>query len=179
MPIVLTANGKASLGTFRGTPQTLQLMKQYALGPEGEQNFRVRQWTEAIVRDVAPKDYLSEILALHGWAKSPVIRYTNDALHVEQVKSPARMLTEIEKTGKCLCDCDEVALLLATMGLVLGREAEFVTVGFSSADVYTHVFTRLMEPRSHEWILVDTVAGTRDAEMANKVLVYKFYPVDS
>ena len=178
MSTILTANGKASLGTFRGTPQTLQLMRKYALGPEGEQNFHVRQWTEAIVRDVAPKDYLSEILALYGWAKSPVIRYTNDALHVEQVKSPARILAEIDKTGKCLCDCDDIALLLATMGLVLGREAQFCIVGFTSADVYTHVFTRLMEPRSREWIIVDPVAGTRDAEMASRVAVFKFQDVD-
>ena len=175
----LTNNATASLGTFRGTPQTVALMRDYALGPDGEQNFFVRQCTEAIVRDVAPKDYLSEILALYGWAKSPILRYTNDALHVEQVKSPFRVLTEVKTTGKALVDCDCVTVLLATMGLVLGRDVEFVVAGFMTPGVYTHVFPRIREPRSREWIILDTVAGTRDLEMARKIVTFKTYPVDS
>lgn len=171
--------GRVSLGKFRGTPQTLKLMRDYALGPEGEQSFVVRQHAESIVRQIPPKDYLSEILAVHAWTTSPIFRYTNDALHVEQVKSPLRILSEVERTGRTLVDCDDVATLIAALCLTLGRRCQFVVVGFGASGAYTHVFTRVHEPKSGEWIVLDPVAGTRDAEMTSRISHFKFYEVDS
>lgn len=175
----LSSPGTVSLGRFRGTPQTLKLMRDYAVGKEGEQSFVVRQYAESIVRQIAPKDYLSEILAIHAWTTSPVFRYTNDALHVEQVKSPLRILNEVAQTGRSLVDCDDIATLVAALALTLGRKCEFAVVGFGASDSYTHVFTRIQEPKSREWIIVDPVAGTRDAEMASRVSHFKFYDIDS
>lgn len=179
MDISLSAPGKVSLGRFRGTPQTLKLMRDYATGPEGEQSFVVRQHAEAIVRQIAPKDYLSEILAIYGWVTGEKFRYTNDALHVEQVKSPLRILTEVTQTGRSLVDCDDIATLIAALGLSLGRKCQFVVAGFGGSGEFTHVFARIQEPKSYEWIIVDPVAGTRDAEMASRVTQHKFYEIDS
>jgi hypothetical protein len=179
MQAPLTAAGRVQLGKFRGTPQTLKLMRDYAVGPEGEQSFVVRQYAESIVRQIAPKDYLSEILALHGWATSPVFRYTNDALHVEQVKSPLRILNEVKQSGTSLVDCDDIATLLAALALSLGRRCQYVIVGFGAPGSFTHVFTRVQEPKSKEWIILDPVAGTRDAEMASRAIQHEFYEIDS
>lgn len=178
MQLALSPPSSVSLGKFRGTPQTLKLMRDYAIGSEGEQSFLVRQFAEAVVRQIAPKDYLSEILALYGWAKAPQFRYTNDALHVEQVKSPQRILMEVQTMGSSLVDCDDTATLLAAMALTLGRRVQFVVAGFGAPGVFTHVFTRIQEPRSREWIIVDPVAGTRDAEMANRVAHVEFVEVE-
>jgi hypothetical protein len=153
-------------------------MVEYALGTEGEKNFVVRQWAESIVRHVAPKDYLSEILALYGWATSPWLRYTNDAIHVEQVKTPYRTLLEVSKTGVSLVDCDDIAVVMAAMALSLGRRCQYVVVGFGHPDVFTHVFLRVQEPKTKEWIVLDPVAGTHDADMLRKVRNSKIVEVD-
>lgn len=178
MSLSLSPPGQVSLGKFRGTPQTLRLMIDYALGKEGEQSFMVRQAAESVVRSVPPKDYLSEILAIYGWAKSPKFRYTNDAYHVEQVKTPHRILTEVSSGGTSLVDCDDIATLIAAMALTLGRRCQFVVVGFGAPGVFTHVFTRVQEPRSKEWIAVDPVAGSRDVQMSKQVTQVDFVEVE-
>jgi hypothetical protein len=138
----------------------------------------VRQAAESVVRGLSPKDYLSEIVALYGWAKSPAFRYTNDALHVEQIKTPERILMEVQKDGVSLVDCDDSATLIAAMALTLGRQCQFVVVGFGAPGVYTHVFVRVKEPKSGEWIFIDPVAGTRDRQMAKRATCYQFTPVE-
>lgn len=171
--------GKPWLSSFKGTSDTIALMLAYARGNEGEQNARVRQWAETIVRQIAPKDYLSEILALRGWCTSPHLRYTNDARHVEQVKTPFRILSEIESTGVSLVDCDDIACLLAALGMSLGRAAAYTMAGFSRSDPQmTHVFCRLQEPRSGVWIVCDPVAGTREQEMLESAVRFETVSVD-
>ena len=162
------------------------MMLDHALGKEGEQNLRVRQWAEQIIREVAPKDYLSEILALRHWATSPWVRYTNDAAHVEQIKTPYRALHELETTGSTLLDCDDIACLLAALGMSVGRETSFVVVGFDAPivlrpgmdPVYTHVFCRMKEPRSKTWIVCDPVAGPNEAQMLSRVKHFKIWNVE-
>jgi len=175
---MLAGPANVSLGTFRGTDDTLRYMREFALGPEGERHYLVRQFAEDIVRDIAPKDYLSEILALRYWATSPRIRYTNDARHVEQVKTPVRTLTEIQKQGFALLDCDDIATVIAALGMAFGREASFVVVGFGAPGAYTHVFARLKEPKSGAWIVCDPVAGPNEADMLRRVKTYKIVSVD-
>ena len=171
--------GKPWLAGFSSTDDTIALMLRYARGDEGERSARVRQWAEAIVRLLRPKDYLSEILAIRGWCTGPHLRYTNDARHVEQVKTPLRILNEIDKHGTSLVDCDDIATLIAALGMCLGRNACFTMAGFSQAsDQYTHVFCRLQEPRSSTWIVCDPVAGSREAEMLSSVVRFKNISVD-
>lgn len=171
--------GRPWLSSFKGTDDTLRLMVQYARGPEGEQNARVRQWAEAMVRLLRPKDYLSEILSIRGWCTGPQLRYTNDARHVEMVKTPLRILNEIEEFGVSLVDCDDIATLIAALGMSLGRNATYTTAGFSRADPqYTHVFARLQEPRSGKWVVCDPVAGTREKQMLSSAVRFKHLSVD-
>lgn len=172
-------HARAQLGTFRGTDDTLRMMRDYALGKEGEQSFRVRQWSERIIKDISPKDYLSEILALRAWATGSSVRYTNDPRHVELVKSPERCLLEIEKNGFTLLDCDEIACLIAALGMTQGKEAGFVVAGFTAQpDVFTHVFARLKEPKSGTWIVCDPVAGPNERQMLSRIKTYKTISVD-
>lgn len=166
------------LGRFRGTDDTIKLMLQYARGTEGEQNVVVRQWADSIIRQLRPKDYLGEIIAIRQWCTAPHLRYTNDARHVEQVKSPFRTLSEVSTYGVSNLDCDDYALLIATLGMCVGREARFTMVGFGMPGDYTHVFACLKEPRSSEWIICDPVAGTREYEMASTCKTFKHISVD-
>ena len=180
--VLLSSQPTVQLGAFRGTPHTVATMVDYALGPEGERSYKVRDWAERITRWVAPKDYLSEILALRAWATpDPAfgpLRYTNDQLHVEMIKTPWRTLTEIERSGRTLVDCDDIACLLAALGMAMGRKASFVIVAFGNNPQFTHVFCRLLEPRSGKWIVVDPVAGTREYQMLQSVTSHRVFPVE-
>ena len=171
--------------SFSGAHDTMAAMARAALGPRGEQSFRVCQLAEYLVEEVTPKDYLGEIVAVRNAFVqpspfrdgTPLVRYTNDPLHVELVKDPERLVEEIEQRGTALADCDEIVCLCGTCCLQLGREVEWVALGFGrgpSAQL-THVGLRVKEPKSGRWIWLDGVAGPREreaAERASQVVTY-------
>lgn len=148
-------------------------MERIALGPRGEQSPLVRQFCEWVTRDIWPKDYLGEILAIRNCflqssptrPGTPLFKYSNDPRHTEWIKDPHRLVEEIHDHGATIADCDELALFAAVMGLQVGREVEFVALGFQPRQL-THVGTRIREPKSNTWIWVDPVAGPREREAA-------------
>lgn len=164
---------QSRMSPYTGPRDTLAAMERVALGPRGERSYLVRQFTEKVTQHVAPKDYLGEIIAVRNvflmpspWAPgTPLVRYMNDPRHVEWIKDPQRLVEEIHERGTTIADCDEIALMGATMALQLGREVEFVALGFSPGEL-THVGFRVKEPKSNVWIWVDPVAGPREREAA-------------
>lgn len=166
-----------TLSGFTGHPDTLRAMKRAALGERGEQSLYVRLRTEDIVRRIQPKSYLSEILAIRYWATESVL-YRNDPLHVELIKDPQRMLEEQQTVGIATGDCDDIATLIASMALQLGRQARFNVVGFGEAGAYSHVFASVQEPRSQKWIVTDPVAGTDERGMLERVTTYYIVSLD-
>jgi len=170
---------------FTGPKDTLRSMARTAVGERGEKSPVVRQFTEYIVRDVWPKDYQGEILAVRNCFLQPsptrpgarMFRYANDPRHVEWIKDPQRMVEEVAQQGVCVADCDEIALLGATMCLQLGREVEFVALGFAPRQL-THVGFRVKEPKSNRWIWVDPVAGPREKEAAETAKEVLFWSLD-
>lgn len=165
------------LRPFHGSPDTLEQMRQNAWGARGEKSARVRMLTEQVVRDVQAKDYLGEILAIRNFC-TPRIRYTNDPLHVEWVRDPEALAERIETAGVVLADCEEIAQMIATMALTLGRKAEYVVVGFGERGRFSHVFTRVQEPKTNQWILTDPVAGTDERSMADRVTTWQIWSLD-
>jgi hypothetical protein len=163
----------SQIGPFSGARDTLKLMSEQALGDRGERSMLVRHFTTWVVRDVWPKDYLGEILAIRNvlvqqspWRPGvPLFRYTNDARHVEVVKDPQRQIEEILEHGTTQVDCDELACIASVMALQVGREVEYVALGFAP-DQLTHVGVRVKEPKSSRWIWLDGVAGPREKEAA-------------
>jgi hypothetical protein len=101
----------------------------------------------------------------------------NDPRHVEWIKDPQRQVEEIHDKGTTTVDCDEIALMAATMALQLGREAEFVALGFEPGAL-THVGARVREPKSNSWIWVDPVAGPREREAAETAREVLFWSLD-
>ena len=166
---------RVRMSTFTGPRDTLGSMEKIALGPRGEQSAVVRGFTEWVTRDVWPKDYLGEILAVRNsfLLPSPVdpnrrmFRYMNDPRHVEWIKDPQRQVEEIVQQGVTTVDCDEYAVMAAVMLMQLGREVEFVALGFEPGQL-THVGVRVKEPKSGRWIWCDPVAGPREREAAQK-----------
>lgn len=165
----------STVATFQGPEDTLRLMASMAMGDLGERSMLVRQFATWITRDVEPKDYLGEILAIRNVFVQrspfrdgvPLFRYANDARHVEVVKSPLRQVEEIYETGSTVVDCDEIAASAATFLLQHGRAVELVAMGFEPGTL-THVGVRAREPKTKRWIWIDGVAGPREAEAASR-----------
>lgn len=162
---------------FTGPDDTLNLMVELCLGPRGELSTLVRSLKDHIVRNIQPKDYLGELLAVRHFAAEK-IRYSNDALGVEQVQDAERMADQIVKHGNAVADCDEIALFIGTLCRMLGRETEFVVVGFGAPGHYSHVFARAKEPKTGKWVVLDPVAGTEEAGMLKRVTTWKAIKVD-
>ncbi len=164
------------LRPFRGPVDTIRVMIDMAKGLRGEQSALNRSLKMSIIRELQPKDYLSEILAIRNFAADH-IRYTNDAISVEEVSDPERISDQIVQYGKATADCDDISLWIATFGRLLGREAQFVIVGFGRPGHYSHVFARIKEPKSSKWIVTDPVAGTNEAAMLRKVTTYQIFDI--
>lgn len=176
MPAAIASTQPTEIRPFHGPEDTILLMISMTVGPRGEQSTLVRSLKDHIVRDIAPKDYLSEILAVRNFVAEK-IKYSNDALAVEQVQDPERMCQEIVQFGKCVADCDEIALLIGTLCRQLGREIEYVTVGFGRPNSFAHVFCRVQEPKSGQWIICDPVAGTDESTMLRRVTTHKIWSI--
>lgn len=160
---------------FRGPEDTLRAMADAALGPRGEKSMLVRGFTEWVLRDVWPKDYLGEIIAIRNVfvqlspmrPGTPLFRYINDPRHVEMVKDPERQVLEIQEFGSTAVDCDDSATMAGTMCLEIGREVELVALGFAPGEL-SHVGVRAKEPKTGTWIWLDGVAGPREREAAGR-----------
>lgn len=163
-----------SIRPFGGPADTVRTMIDAIVGPRGEQSTLVRGVKDHIIRDVQPKDYLSEILAVRNFVHEKC-KYSNDALGVEQVQDPERLCDQIIKYGKAVTDCDDIATLTGCLCRQLGREVEIVIVGFGREGSYSHVFVRVKEPKSGKWIVLDPVAGTDEASMLRRVTTHQIW----
>jgi len=162
---------------FNGPSSTLSGMVRAIQGPRGEQSMLVRSMTEEVIGELFPKDYVGEISAICNWVAEH-IHYTNDPLHVELLKDPQRLVEEIQTRGYARGDCDDLACLIATMALQVGRNAQLVVVGFGRKGDYSHVFARVQEPKSKKWIVCDPVAGSDVAGMLSRVTTFEVWSPD-
>ena len=154
---------------YRGTEQTIANMRKLALA--AQTRWPLRRIVENVCRELRPKDYLSELVALHHFVCRRV-RYQRDPLTVELVKTPEATLS----TG--VGDCDDIATLLGALVLLSGSQARFVTVGFRPEGTFTHVFAEGHDPRTGRWATLDPVAGPRAAQMLRRVQGSRIYLID-
>jgi len=180
---------------FQGAPHTVANIRKLAV--KAQLNYALRQLAEEIVGRLPSKDFLSEIGAVHYWVLGHT-RYANDPRSVELVRSPAEVLArlehhvdqllEIARAGtpsapwRPSLDCDDMTALLVALLLVLGREVQIMTVAFRDAFVrgqrqYSHVFVRVREPLTGQWIVLDPVAAEGAAKMLARVRAAHIWPI--
>jgi len=151
---------------FRGAPQTVALIKQYAL--DAQSHPSVRLLAEGIVGGLGPKDCVSEIAAIYYYVIGHT-RYANDPRTVELVRRPERIIAEINAGKVPSLDCDDLVVLEAALLLSLGREVRVITIAFDKAKYkgqiqYSHVYLQAKEPRTSKWIVLDPVAAEDTAQ---------------
>ena len=185
---------------YTGTPETVLSIMQVAYGPHGAKSWMVRKYVENVIKDVRSRDYWSEALAVYYDACSPHVRYTHDPEKIELVKSPEKMIYEIQTRGVTLGDCDDLtALLLAELSLI-GVQTRIGTGGFiydpdiwpllglerperfgfsMSGDGYaggpfTHVWPEGKRPDG-VWVVLDPVAGPATKQMRRRLRQVRYY----
>ena len=83
-------------------------------------------------------------------------RFLYDPSVAEALAPPAILLELIQQRGVVQVDCDDVATLVAALGLSVGLRARFVVVGFLTPDApYEHVWAELSDVTGQEWLTVD------------------------
>jgi transglutaminase-like putative cysteine protease len=122
---------------------------------------KVRDQAHAIIRQSRAKDYSGQALAIREWA-SDHFMFVRDAIGIEMLRSPADMVRQLASRPIIQGDCDDAAVLTATLGKVVGMRAKFTAVAFiDERTPFTHVYTWLW---THEgWRDMDitrTEAGT-------------------
>lgn len=163
---------------YRGSPQTIALMGKAAL--DSQKHFAVRQYAETMCSRLDSKDYVSEYLALyHGVLRDT--RYMRDPATIELLKAPFRVAEQILDGGRPSLDCDDTATFLAALCFAVGGRPEFVTVAFAppgpGGPQYSHVFTRVQDPRTQRWVILDPVAAERTGTMLRDVTATKVWSI--
>lgn len=164
---------------FRGAPQTVALIKKYALEAQGNPN--VRLLAEEIVHNLGAKDYTSEIIAIYNFVCGHT-RYMNDPRTVELVRRPERIVAELAAGKTPSLDCDDIVCLIVALALACGRETRICTVAFKTVyyngeKQYSHVYCQVKEPRSSQWITLDPVAAEETRSMLGRIKEIKIWPV--
>lgn len=115
-----------------------------------------------IVRHVPARDTDAEASAIFQWVRGH-FRYTHDPLATDpdegpadQVKTPERLIEEIQGTGVAVGDCDDYVGLLLTLLRAVGIRCEPVVLS-ERAGPYSHVMVRYASPRRKRWVTLDAI----------------------
>ena len=134
-----------------GVKATLQMMKKLVNGDDtyigGKKHPAIRAKALSLTHDLPQKDYIGEIHNLFDYVQNG-IRYVRDIYNVETVHYPEQVM--YQESG----DCDDKAVLLASLLESIGHPARFVAVGFQPGH-FSHVFVDTLIGNG-KWLSLDT-----------------------
>lgn len=121
-----------------------------------------------LVMEAGATNQLQEALAIRDWLESYVV-FTPDPQGVELLQDPRLSIQAILTRGYATLDCDDIAILGATLGLARGLRARFVLVGFHSPTApFRHVWTELTPARGvPRWVELDTSRPQQHASVSS------------
>lgn len=142
--------------------------------------YSIRQLVEKVCEKLEPKDYRSEALANYYYVLSHT-RYMRDPRTVELVRDPWEVVAQMQAGQIPQIDCDDMAALLASMHLMCGFRVRLITVAFRDAFYqgerqYSHIFCQAQD-KGGTWLTTDPVANVKTAEMLNRAVAAKVWPV--
>lgn len=116
-----------------GTDATVRIIRQ--LIESGKRSLKIRHFAEWILKqyEVAARDRVGEIAAIHDWAKKN-IRYVQDPYRVEFVQTPERLL--VTRTG----DCDDFTALVGSLVEAIGYPVDIKVVAKPGRKEFHHVY---------------------------------------
>ena len=104
---------------------------------------------------------------IRGWLADRW-RFVADPKGLERVTTPHQLLLDFQRTATLAGDCDDVAVLAASMGLIAGLRSRYVAVGFEGPTrPVRHVFAELATPLG--WVDMD-ITRPADIPPVNRVI---------
>jgi transglutaminase-like putative cysteine protease len=121
-----------------GTDETIAVMRAVAI--DAAESGRLTAATARRIRDDNQSAWM-RMKDVYAFLHASVI-YADDAEGVEQIRTPERMLLDMQnaKDGKARGDCDDRATLGAALLLAMGLPAYFIVVTSSPLRQWHHVF---------------------------------------
>lgn len=123
-----------------GTDVTVSRMGD--LARLGTRSPDVRATAESIVRQLPARNWPAETRAVEEWIRKR-LRFTRDGVRVETLKTPERMIGEINEHGLFIGDCDDAATLGAALLMSVGHPVAFQTLGRGGKPHHVNVLDRL------------------------------------
>lgn len=154
-----------------GTYATLARMK--SLAKSGAATPSVRATAASIVRE-ANADGILHARLIRSWLEDHII-FLRDLSTAEALYHPADLIREIAQKGQAQCDCEDVAMLAAALGMSVGLRARFVVLAFRKGGPYQHVFTELSDSTGRVWIDDDI---TRPSQMFDTIRPTRTYKTE-
>lgn len=108
----------------------------------------VRMTAAAIVKDCGGRSPACQVRAIRQWIDDHV-SFLRDPAGLELFHTPRWMLLQIARKAYIQVDCDDAAILAASLGKAIGLGARFVVVGFQG----------LRGPFAHIWTELQTAPG--------------------
>ncbi len=125
-----------------GTRATLNFMR--SLVREAKKDIRLREFAMSLVRHLPGKDFYGEINTIFMFVRDK-IRYIRDIDNIETIATPQKTLEY--RQG----DCDDQAVLLATLLIMIGHPSRFIAIAIGGSFVHVYVETRL----GNRWLGMD------------------------
>lgn len=150
------------------TNDTVQRILSVVQGKHGELSVVVREQVEDIVRFVDQRNKTSQIAAIYNWFK-PRFTYLYDPIQVELVKTPERIVKEIQEKGKVCGDCDDATSFFLAAFRVIGIQCQPVRVAFhapmgGTEGPYSHILVQALDQYGRH-LIVDPVSSYKTPRM--------------
>ena len=145
-----------------GNMATVNFMVKIARERAGSQ--KVRALATAIVNGVKSMHYLDESRAIGEYVQRNV-RYVRDPSGIERLTDPDLMIEEIQ-TGRAQGDCDDMALLVASLLLSIGHDPFFRVVRYKGwwgpfNHIYVVDYEKNVMDRAASRIVLDAIVKIR------------------
>lgn len=143
-----------------GTRATLDAMEELVRG-----SLRVeltRQYARHIMGGSGSP--IARAQLLKAWL-TPRYRFEPDPLELEVISAPDLQLCRFQVDGFVSGDCDDLAVLVAALGILAGLRPRFVVIALETGGPFEHVWTELWDGmRWLDYDLVAVVQGIRPAQ---------------
>lgn len=150
-----------------GVVDTLRLMKDLAIA--GSVVPCVRETAARVVR--GQREARQRAGCLRDWVHD-VTEFLPDHTLVESLVPPTASLAQVWNQGYFQGDCDDVAVLGASLGLSIGLRARYVAVAFgTNQNAFSHVWCELSPQMREEWTAIDPTRPPNALAMVSRVML--------
>lgn len=137
-----------------GIWQTMYLMRDIVYRSIRERI--IKDTAVNLIRNIEPTKYLEQVKKIFSFIRKKV-KYVKDYFGIEEIQYPSRLLSNILKKGYAYGDCDDMAILVASMLYSIGLKTRFCVIA-TKPKVYNHIRTEVLI--NNKWIPLE-LASTK------------------